>query len=263
MNENISCKGCSKEPHDKINIMRFINRMDEHFRKNDLEGAVNTVEFWEKEAERLHDTSAMLTILNEELGLFRRIRDEEKSLRAVKLCLNILNNENTEKSLSRATIFINLSTTLGAFGKYDEALTYYEKAAEVYENHGSTEGFEYATLLNNKASLLSEIKRYEEAEEELKKAIKILSKEGEHDVDIALSYISLAHLYYDRDENSVEQVEEFLDTAWEYINSPRQIHDSSYAFSITKCIPSLRYFKREIEALALEETAEEIYGGAV
>ncbi len=263
MDENLNCKSCSKEPQDRINIMRFINRMDEHFRKNDLEGAVATVEFWQAEAERLRDTSALLTILNEELGLFRRIRDEERALKAIELTLGILNKENTDQSLSRATILINLATTLSAFNKAEEALLYYEKAEDVYSKNGKTDSYEYASLCNNKASSLSELCRFDEAEKSLIKAIEILDKEGKHDVDIALSYLSLAHLYYDRDETSVLKVEEFLDTAWDYINSQRQAHDSEYAFGISKCIPSFRYFKRESEALALQETAEEIYGGAV
>ena len=263
MNDDFNCKSCSKEPQDRINIMRFINRMDEHFRKNDLAGAIDTVEFWEAEATRLNDTAALLTILNEELGLFRRVQNEEKALRAIKLTLDILNGENTQGSLSRATIFINLATTLSAFGKTEEALTYYEKAEEVYEKSGDLKSYEYATLLNNKSSALTELKRFGEAEENLKRAIEILDSEGKHDVDIALSYLSLAHLYYDRDSNSVLQVEEFIDTAWEYINSKRQAHDGEYAFAISTCVPSFRYFKREIEALALEETAKEIYGGAV
>ena len=90
MDGNISCKGCSKEPQERINIMRFVNRMDEHFRRNDLEGAVATVEFWQAEAQRLHDTAALLSVLNEELGLFRRLKDEEKALKAIELALNIL-----------------------------------------------------------------------------------------------------------------------------------------------------------------------------
>ncbi len=243
--------------------MRFINRIDDCFKKNNLEEAISTVEFWEAEAIRLGDTAGLLSVLNEELGLFRRLKDKDKAFKAASLTIDILDKEDTSKSLSRATIFINLATTLSAFGEMTAAIEYYEKAQQIYVLNESTDTYEYASLLNNKSSALSAFGKHREAETCLKYAIHILEKEGNHDVDIALSYISLAHLYYDRDEKSVEQIEEFLDTAWNYINSQRQTRDEKYAFGISKCAPSFRYFKREIEAMALEETAKEIYGGNV
>ncbi|MDO5123839.1 MAG: tetratricopeptide repeat protein [Eubacteriales bacterium] len=261
MDNEIKCKSCSKEPTDRINVMRFISRLDDCFRKNDLEEAVNTVRFWEAEATRLHDTAGLLSVLNEELGLFRRLGDRENALRAIKLTCDILDKEDITGSISRATIIINLATTMKAFGDPQNAIIYYEKAQSVYSELKEEDTYEYATLLNNKSSTLCDLKRFDEAEACLRKAIEILNPMGDYDADIALSYLSLAHLYYDRDETSTETVEGFIDTAWDYINGNRQERNSDYAFAISKCAPSFRYFCREIEALALEETAKEIYGG--
>ena len=90
-------------------------------------------------------------------------------------------------------------------------------------------------------------------------AIEILKEEGKHDGEIAISMINLAHLVFDRDDTAYERVESLLDEAWEYINSPRQPHDANYAFILSKCAPSLDYFKRHDEADALREVAKEIY----
>ncbi|MGN0453195.1 MAG: tetratricopeptide repeat protein [Ruminococcus sp.] len=262
-NLNFECKNCSKEPYTHINIGRFISKLDLCFAKNDLEGAVATVEYWEKEAASLGDKSALLTILNEELGLFRRINNREKATRAIELTCEILDSEEIDESLSRATVLINLATTLSAFGDCERALAYYGKAESVYKHFQKESTYEFATLLNNKSASLCTLKRFDEAEACLRSAIEILSSDGRYDADIALSYLSLAHLYFDRDDNAIDAVESFVDTAWEYVNSSRQKRDSDYAFAISKCVPSFRYFGREIEAAALEEVAEEIYGGKV
>lgn len=251
------CSSCVKEPLGKINVSRFINKLDDCFRRNDMLEAVSTVEYWEKEARSLNDGCGLLSVLNEELGLFRSLNDEEKAMRAVSLATEILSDG--EIDLSRGTVFINLATTLRAFGRAEESLRYYAEAEKVFIKYGRENTYEYAALLNNKSTALTFLRRFDEGESCLLKAIGILKIEGSHDVEIGVSYVSLAHLYFDRDENSFAEVEKFLDLSWEYINSERQDKNASYASAIKKCAPSFRYFQRELEADALEETAKEIY----
>ena len=68
---------------------------------------------------------------------------------------------------------------------------------------------------------------------------------------------SLPHLCQD---TAFEQVEQLLDEAWEYLNSPRQPRDGNYAYILRKCAPSFDYFQRPEAAQALREVAKEIYG---
>lgn len=257
--ERFECSSCSKEPTGRINVGRFIAKLDECFKTDDLAEAARTVEYWENEARSLNDACGLLSVLNEEIGLYRRMNEKDKALRAVRLAKEIVDfSENND--VSRATVMVNAATTLKAFGYPAEGLPYFDKAEEIYIDNGKKDSFEHAALLNNKSSSLCDLKRYDEGEKCLNYAIEILKKEGKHDGEIAVSLINLAHLTYDRDENSYEAVEAILDKAWEYINSENQPHDANYAFIISKCAPSLRYFKRELEAEALEQTAAEIYG---
>ncbi len=251
------CPSCSKEPSGKINISRFMGKLNACFQVNDLKEAEKTVEYWEAEARSMGDRCGLLSVLSEQLGLYRRIGDREKALRAADLCAELLQKERTQ-GISLGTICVNLATTLCAFGREEEGLSYYDKAAALLS--GQEGSYEYAALLNNKASALCELCRYDEGEACLNKAIEILEKEGRHDGEIALSYISLAHLTFDRDGEAYEQVEKLVDLSWDYINSPRLTRDENYAFLMNKCAPSFRYFGREMEAYALEETAKEIYG---
>ncbi len=261
MEQNKKCRSCSKEPEDRLNIARFIAALDKALSKGDLESAQRVLEFWHSEAIRLCDKRALLTILNEELGFYRRVSNEKKALEAIEATLELL--KDAGESLSSAVIYTNLATTLKAFKRPQEALLYYSRAEELYTKNNGCGSFEYAALLNNKSSSLSDLGRFHEAKDCLLKAIELLKKEGEHDGEIALSLLSLAHAEFDSGCEDFEKIEKLIDSAWDYICSPRQKKDSNYAFIISKCAPSFRYFKRELEADALDELSREIYGGLV
>ncbi|MBQ7661700.1 MAG: tetratricopeptide repeat protein [Clostridia bacterium] len=258
--ENFECKTCSNEPTGKINLTRCLDKLDACFARGDLAAAGECLAYWEGEARNLSDNCGLLSVLNEEIGYFRRTGEREKGLSAVSEALELLKFKGLTDHISGATIFINAATTLKAFGKPEEGLPLYDTAAEIYKECGKTDTFEYAALLNNRAAALCELHRFDEGQAAYEAAIAILEKEGKHDGEIAVSLVNLAHLYYDRDDSAFAEVEALLDRAWEYINSPRQPHDANYAFILEKCAPSFRYFKREDEAQALEEVSKEIYG---
>lgn len=253
------CSSCSKEPITKLNISRFIEKLDFHFKSNDLEGAKKTILFWESEAKALNDESALLSVLNEGLGLFRRISDRENALRVADEVISLL--DSLPMGLSKAVILTNLATTLSAFGALDKSIKYYSLAEDIYKNSSQKISFEFAALLNNKSSALSSLKRYDEAKTCLEDAIEILKAVGGRDCEIALSLLGIAHIEFEKGSSN-EKIEPLLDLAWEYINSENQKRDSNYAFIVSKCAPSYRFFKRNLEADALEEVAKEIYGGA-
>ena len=254
------CSSCVKEPVGQINVARVIKKLDECFLTDDLAAACECVEYWAHEAEALGDTRGLLSVVNEQLGLYRRTNDKDKGLRAVENAVRPIEETEQGNLVSGATIFVNAATTLKAFGKAADGLSLYEKAKVIYEQRGLEKSFEYAALLNNCGSALSELNRFDKAENLMKKAIEILKEDGTHDGEIAVSLINLAHLYYDRDDTSQREVEKLLDEAWEYINSPRQPHDANYAFILSKCAPSLKYFHRFDEAEAITAVANEIYG---
>lgn len=257
-----SCKGCSKEPTEVLNIRRIIEKLDRYFAHNDLDGALAHLDYWEREGLVLGDMRGVLSLLNEKIGLYRRTNDAEKGLCAVERALVLVDELALADSLSGATIFINAATTMKAFGKAAESLSLYKKAEQGYGRALTPDRYEWAALYNNMASALSALSRHDEAEACYQKAITILKREGKHDGEIAVSYVNLAHLFYERDPANTSSVTAALHTAWEYLLSPRQPHDGNYAFICSKCAPSYAFFGWEDEANALDEVAKEIYEGS-
>ena len=246
----------------RIEIQRFIDRLDDCFNRNDMRSARECIQFWENEARRAGDDRGLLTVLNEAVGYYRRSQKKNKALAAMEESLALVEKLGLSQTLSGATIYINAATTLSFFGRAEEGLVLYQKAADCYRTNNKTETYEYAALLNNQAATLNDQKRYDEAEDNWKNAIEILKKVGFHDGEIAISLVMLAHLTFDRDDTAYEKVETLLDEAWEYINSDNQPKDGNYAYVLKKCAPSFDYFQRPIEAQAMRDVAKEIYDQA-
>ncbi len=251
-----------------ISIVRFIDQLDRCFDRGDMRAARECIRYWTEEARTAGDDRALLSIQNEAVGYYRRTQKKGKAIAAMQECLSLIEKLGIGETLSAATIFVNAATTMSFFGQPEESLPLYEKAAVCYEEAGKTDTYEYAALLNNKAAALDALERYPEAGESWKKAIAILDREGNHDGEIAISLICLAHLTYEKklQANADEadaftgEIEALLDQAWEYINSPRITqHDGNYAYVLKKCAPSFAFFGRGIEAQALRETVQEIY----
>ena len=248
---------------EKIDVDRFLKKLDGCFNKNDLVSADECIDFWESEARNACDERALLTILNERLGLSRRMNDSKKGTDAILECISLVEKLNLTNNISGATIYINAATTSSHFGKDQEGIVLYDKAKKCYVDNGQTNSYEYATLLNNSAGVLCKLKKYDLAEKNYLDAIEILKKLGNRDGEIALSLVMLAYIAYDSSDNPddtvYEKVENLLDESIKYLKSDKIVRDGNFAFILDKCAPSFDYFKRPGQAKAMRELAKEIY----
>ncbi len=261
METKAKCRSCITESVDVINVSRFIQKLDGFFKTNDLKGAGEHIEYWKNEAIKLNDKRGLLSVLNEVLGYSRRVGQKEKGLKAVEKVVDLIEELGLKDALSSATIFVNAATTLKEFNEPQKAYEYYLIAQEIFNKNGKTDGYEYASLFNNSSATLIELGRIKEGEDALNKAIEILDATNNYHAERALSRINLAHLVFDAYEDYA-RVESLLDSAWELVCEDKR-RDENYAFLISKIAPSLKYFKRETEAEALTEIANEIYRGEI
>lgn len=253
---------CVKEPTGTIPIVRIIDKIDAMFEKDDTQGVKRVLEYWEKEAKALNDTRGLLEILSEEIGLYRKIGEKENGLRAVDEALAILTCQGSYSSVADATIYLNCATTMKAFGKAEEALPYYEKARETYERVLQKDDYRLAGLYNNYATALCDLKRFDESEKCYEKAIEILREKGGYG-ELAVSYVNLAHLTYDRamsqSKECDDKVDELLDKAMECLDDGALTRDGNYAFICSKCASAYEFFGRFLDKAELVRRAEEIY----
>ena len=127
------CESCSKETSDRIPIRRVMEKLDEYFSRDDLTGAGRLLAYWEKEARSLGDFRGLLEILSEEIGYFRRTDEGDRALSAVTEAFSLIEELGLSDSVSGGTIYVNGATTMKAFGKAAEAISYYARAKKIYE----------------------------------------------------------------------------------------------------------------------------------
>ena len=253
---------CSKEPIGTIPSVRVIDKIDEMFEKDDLQGAKRVLEYWEKEAKALNDTKGLLEVLSEQIGLYRKLGDKEKGLAAVDEALAILACSGTCSSVGDATIYLNCATTMKAFGKAKEAIKYYEIAKERYEKSLEKDDYRLAGLYNNYATALCDLQRFSEGRAYYRKAIDLLKNKGGF-CELAVSYVNLAHLAFSeaqsKGETCDEEVENLLNLAYECLDDKSLVRDGNYAFVCSKCAPSFEFFGYFIQKAELENRAKQIY----
>jgi len=224
-----------------------------------LAGAGRLLSYWHSEAVRLRDKQGELSVVNEELGYFRKTAESLKALTAVERSIELITELGAENTVSSATIFLNAATTLKAFGKAEEALPLYDKALKIYKANLSPNDKRFGGFYNNYGLTLADLKRYDEAENAFLNAIEVMLENENSKPEIAITYVNLAHLYEVFEGRSEEDIKICLDSAEEYLADKDIVHNGYFAFVLSKCAPSFRHFGMLEKALEMEKLSEAIY----
>lgn len=270
MNEiqiGFGCTECGGKEAGKgghIPVSRVIDKLDTFFAKNDMPGAGKHLEYWHGEAVALGDLSGELSVVNEELGYYRKVGNEEKGLGAVERSLELLSLLHTDESVSGATILLNAATTMKAFGKAAEALPLYEKVYALYSAQLAENDTRFGGFFNNKALTLVDLARYGEAENCYRRALAVMEHADALSPDIAVTYVNMAHLYdaWLSGTEAAEKTAECMEKAEQILEAKDAKRDPYYAYVCTKCAPSYDYFGYFAYAAELQERAKHIYAGA-
>ena len=259
MNDEMQCSSCSKEDYSRIPIPRIIDKVNRLFANNELEAVGAVLEFWEKEARTVSDKYSLLTLLNEEIGYYRRTGEKENGMNAIADAFSIINELGMESDPSSATIYLNAATTMKAFGDATGAMPYYQKAKDIYDVSIDPNDYKMAALYNNMSSSYKDLGDLENCEKCCYKAIEILKNNEGCFGEIAVTLVNLAHLYYDQDPLD-DRIYEKMDEAWECLMSDENELDGNFAFLCSKCYPSFGffgYFEREADLIRLIESIYE------
>lgn len=264
---NYGCTSCGyrliTKPIQKgrIDVKRFIDRLDEFFDKNDMTGAGNHLDYWRGEAVSLGDLSGELTVVSEQIGYFRKMLDEKNATEAISRCFALIDALENSDTVSAATVFLNAATTLKAFGRASESIGLYEKALSIYKRELFEDDTRFGGLYNNYGLALADLSEYEKAEELYKKAIGIMLKSEKGKCDAAITYINMAYLYNSDSRYGILDIEKCLSTAKQLLIDEKNTKNGYYAFVLSKCAPAFRDFCDEETAINMENEAKRIYEG--
>ncbi len=264
-NEDYIETDCLLEKSKKIQripINRVLKKLDEYLDAKDYEWAQRHLEYWLEEARAIDDNDGILSILNEQVGLYRNIIKKEEGIKAAKEALQVAYDLGLEDTVTMGTTLINVATAYKTFGKADEAFELYEKAKKIYEFYLEDDDERLSSLYNNMAVTLIELNDYKGAEELFDKALVVMSHTEQGEIEMAVTYCNLADLYA-ADlglEEGEEKISECMTKAEELLNKEYLERDGYYAHVCEKCAPVFSYYGFFFAAKELEKRAKEIYG---
>lgn len=246
------------QPKGRVPIMRIIEKVNEFFNKNDMIGAGALLEYWENEAKQLGDKNGELSIMSELIGYYRKNNKKELSEKASARALELIDDLRLNGTVSAATLYLNIATALKAFGSPEKAVDYYKKTLSIYEKHLDKNDTRFAGLFNNMALALVDVKKYDQAIEYYKKAIFIMSNAEDGEPDEAISYVNLAHLYYETNKGK-ELVEDCLFSAYELLNKEGIKENGYLAYVLEKCAPSYGFFGFNLIEKEMNDRSKKLY----
>ena len=246
---------------ERLPLGRILAKLDGLLAQKDYPAAERLLQSWLSEAESGGDRAGRLTLLNEQIGLYRKTGQKQPCLDAIAAALPLVEELRFSDTVTGGTTFVNAATGYKAFGLAEEALPLYRRAEEAYARRLDPADDRFAALYNNMALTLTELRRYDEAEALYQKALGVLERQERPELEKAITYLNLADLAAARlgPEAAEPLVYDYLTRAEGLLDTETLPRDGYYAFVCEKCAPVFDYYGFFMAKLRLEQRAKEIY----
>lgn len=246
-----------------IPVDRLINKLDSFFAKNDAEGARRHLEYWLKEAQQGRDKRGQIAVVNELLGLYRKMGLKDEALGLIETADELIKALKMDDTLTAGTVNLNIATVYEAFGKPESALERYKTALEIYKKYLKPDDMRFGGLYNNMALAMTSLNMYVEARETYITAIEIMKNVPNGQPEVAITYLNLANLA--EKEHGLEKADDMITTyltdAEKHLYDENNRFDGNYAFVCEKCAPTFKYYGWFLTSNELTKRAEDIYAG--
>lgn len=240
-----------------IDLAHALSKYDDLIGHNQYEEAERLLIYWIAEGEEAQDQRSILTLVNEQLGLYRAMGKRKEGLQAVNRALELLTALSLDESVSGAMILLNAATTDKAFGFAETAIGLYEKTRKIWTDHLEDNDLRFAGLYNNEGTAYAELGYVMDARRCYEKAIAILTENKGKKLDEGISYLNLADLALK--ENDSKEELSCLKKAKELLLSPENERNGYFAFCLTKCAPGFKDHHDEETAKELLRLAKDAY----
>lgn len=243
-----------------IPVRRILDRLDTCLEKKDFDEAERLLKNWITEAETGNDLHGKLTMLNEQIGLYRKLDRETECLEAIDATLELAERMGAAGTVEKATAYLNAATGYKAFSKNKQALELYRRAREIYEAELEPGDDRLAGLYNNMALALVEGKEFDEARGLYESALAILDGCARGEANKAITYLNMADMVYalEGPEAGEEAIERYLAAAEELLDSESIERNGYYAFVCEKCAPVFGFYGHFLTKKKLLQRAEEL-----
>ena len=178
-----------------MNLDMFFYQLDKLFESNDLELAEEFMREAISMCKERGDIAGEIAICNELAGFYRAVGRFDEAFEIYEQALTAIESINSRGSEGHGSTLINMATTYTMIGDFDKALNLYEEASKIFSADDYAADERLATMYNNMSFIYQEKGDYEKAEEILNSALYILNAAEESEIDKAITYTNLSHLY--------------------------------------------------------------------
>ena len=169
-----------------------------------------------KEAVEEQDDSAIITLLNEMIGLCRDTSQKEKALIYCEQLKKLMIRMNLEGTKDYATSMQNIANAYRAFGLWDEAEEAFQIIEKTYEAYLDKGDYLWASMYNNWGLLYQEKQEYGKSAETLQKALSLIVQIPNNKIKEAITKTNLANsLFGLQTDEAMEQGYSYLTEAIE------------------------------------------------
>ncbi len=142
------------------------------------------------------DDGAIITLLNEMIGLCRDTSQKEKALAYCGQLQKLLVRMGLEGTKDYATSMQNIANAYRAFGQWDEAETAFELIEKTYKQFLPAGDYLWASMYNNWGLLYQEKQDYQRAVEKLQKALALIVQIPDTLIKQAITKTNLANSFF-------------------------------------------------------------------
>ena len=246
-----------------IPIETVLEKLKQYLNKGDYEAAEKHLNHWMGEAEAIHDDLGKLSLLSEQIGLFKRTEQPWKGLAAIDAVLWLCkkNEDSFDETISLGTTYADVAAGCNSFGELKKAIVFYRKAQVIYEKFLTQDDFQLAALYNNMAITLADLKESDEAMEYYKKALEIMEIRGGNELESAITYLNMADLVCEQKgmEEGELEIENYLDMAEDLFDREEIPRDPYYAFMCDKCVSTFGYYGYFAAEKKLKQRVDKIW----
>jgi len=177
-----------------MDINQFFTKLDAFFANKEMQEAEIYMKESLEAAEHCGDLRSAIAICNEYGGYCRKLSRYKEGAALYEKALAYLEQLGLSGSEHHATTLINYATTCTQAGEREKALSFFQRAAEIFTEKGLTADYRMATLHNNISSLYQDAADLPNAEKHLRMALSVLEGLTGTGLEVAITYTNWAQL---------------------------------------------------------------------
>ena len=247
---------------EKLSIKQIIDELDAHLARNDYVSAEAHLHHWIDEAQSRGDMRVKLSLLNELMGLCRKVGKREAAYGAAEGALELCSRLGLCGSATEGTTCVNAATVYKSFGDAACALPLYRRARQIYESTLEKYDSRLGGLYNNMALALVDMGEYAAADELYRRALEVMSHNKYGQLEMAITYLNMANAAeYERGLVEAEDIiNQCIDRARELLDTPDIPRNGYYAFVCEKCAPTFGYYGYFLDEREYTARAKYLFG---